>query len=124
MDKDGKLEKDETVLVTVRCIDMAAPTSEVDRKACSECGEMTWVSFSSRNQKFDKILCEPCFFKSDKFKDKDFTAHVTEKCLNSALEILENRGIRTTKEEMVKNLESNIGKKLEIERQKKKRKER
>ncbi len=110
----GKKIDDQKIIITMRCIDMASPTAEVDKIPCSECGEMTWISAMSRKVKFDKIICEPCFFKNRKYEDEDYCACVTEECLNDAFITLENRGIKTTKEEMVKRMEEKIGKKLKI----------
>lgn len=112
-------EEDQTVIMTVRCIDMASPTSGTTKVPCSECGEMTWLSASSRNIKFDKIICDRCFFKSGKHKDKDYHGCVTEECLNDALEALERRGIKTTKEEMIITMEDHIGKEVNIIHKKK-----
>lgn len=111
-----KTEKDENVVITMRCIDMSSPTSDIDKVPCSECGEITWISTSFRGKKIDKIICEKCFFKSGKHKDKDYYACVTEECLNDAFTVLESRGINTTKEEMVRRMEEKIGKKLKIVR--------
>src|SRR3990167_1424555 len=108
------IEEDQEIIVTMRCIDMASPTSDVDKVPCSECGEMTWLSVSGRKMKFDKIICESCFFKSGKHKDGDYHAYVTNECLNEAFTTLESRGIRTTKEEMIRRMEEKIGKKVKI----------
>ena len=115
-------EEDQKVVITMRCIDMTSPTSDVDKVPCSECGEMTWLSVSSREMKFDKIICEACFFKSGKHKDEDYYACVTEECLNDALAALESYGIKTTKEEMVRRMEEKIGKKLKIVKPEKEKK--
>lgn len=112
--KEKYLEKDENVVITMRCIDMASPTSDIDKVPCSECGEITWISTSFRGKKIDKIICENCFFKSGKYKDEDYYACVTEECLNDAFTVLESRGIMTTKEEMIMIMEEKIGKKLKI----------
>lgn len=112
--KEKYLEKDENVVITMRCIDMASPTSDIDKVPCSECGEITWISTSFRGKKIDKIICENCFFKSGKYKDEDYYACVTEECLNDAFTVLESRGIMTTKEEMIMIVEEKIGKKLKI----------
>jgi predicted RNA-binding Zn-ribbon protein involved in translation (DUF1610 family) len=118
MDKNGivekKMDEDQKVLVTMRCIDMVSPSSDVDKVPCSECGEMTWLSASSRNIKFDKIICDSCMIKSGKYKYEDYYACVTEECINDALELLGGRGIKTTKEEMVRMMEEKIGKRLKI----------
>jgi predicted RNA-binding Zn-ribbon protein involved in translation (DUF1610 family) len=108
------VEDDQTVIVTMRCIDMASPRYDTVKVPCSKCGEMTWLSASSRNMKFDKIICEPCFFKDEKHKDGDYNAYVTEESLNDAFIALENRGIKTTKEEMIRKMEEKIGKKLTV----------
>jgi hypothetical protein len=120
--KEKGVEKDESVVIAMRCIDMASPTSDVDKGQCSECGEITWISTSFRGKKIDKIICENCFFKSGKHKDEDYHACVTEECLNDAFIALESRGIKTTKEEMVRRMEENIGKKLKIVKPKKEKK--
>lgn len=126
MGKNGTIgktiEEDQKVIITMRCIDMASPTSDVDKAPCSECGEITWISTSFRKMKFDKIICENCFFKSGKHKDEDYCACSTEECLNDALAALESRGIRTTKEEMVRRMEEKIGKRLQIVKPKKEKK--
>jgi len=109
-----KTEQDESVVITMRCIDMSSPTSEVDKVHCSECGEITWISTSFRGHKIDKIICEKCFFESGKHKEEDYCPCVTEECLNDAFIALESRGIMTTKEEMIRRMEEKIGKKLKI----------
>ena len=114
--EESQKEDDRKVVITMRCIDMASPTSNVDKVPCSECGEMTWLSPSFRKMKVDKIICNPCF---EKYKDKDYHARVTEECINDALASLESRGIRTTKEEMIRRMEEKIGKKLAVTKLKK-----
>ena len=106
------VEENRKIVITMRCIDMASPTSDIDKVPCVECGEMTWLStsFRKRKIKIDKIICNPCFEK--KHKDEDYCVYVTEECLNDAFEALENYGIRTTKEEMIRRMEEKIGKKL------------
>lgn len=111
-------EEDTQVVVTIRCIDMASPISNVDKVPCSECGEMTWVSVSFRNKKIDKVVCEPCFFKNDIYKHKDSHACVTEECLNEAFNWAKQSGYKVTKEDMIKNMEEKIGKKLTVVKQK------
>lgn len=115
----GKIEEDDRqVIITMRCIDMASPTSGTIKVPCSECGEMTWLSAPSRKIKFDKIMCERCFFKSGKHKYKDYQGCVTEECINDALEALGRRGIKTTKEEMIRRMEEYIEKELKVIKQK------
>ncbi len=120
--KEKGVEKDESVVITMRCIDMASPTSDVDKTSCSECGEITWISTSFRGKKIDKIICENCFFKSGKHKDQEYYPCVTEECLNDAFTALERRGIKTTKEDMIRRMEDKIGKKLKIIKPKKEKK--
>lgn len=76
-----KSEKDEIVVITVRCIDMASPHNDSDKIKCGVCGEMTWVSHSWRGKKIDKIICEKCFYNSEEFKKDEFKANVTSKSL-------------------------------------------
>ena len=119
MIKKDVQKDDQKVVITMRCIDMASLTSDIDKVPCAECGEMTWLSISFRKMKVDKIICERCFFKSEKRKDEDYCACVTEECLNDALALLESRGIMTTKEEMIRRMEEKIGKKLAVTKLKK-----
>ena len=116
MEKNVVKEDDQKVVITMRCIDMASPTSDVDKIPCSECGEMTWLSTSFRKMKVDKIICNPCFLKSERPEKEDYCICVTEECLDEAFVLLESRGIKTTKEEMIRRMEEKIGKKLAVTR--------
>lgn len=107
-------DQEESAIVTVRCTDMIRPVSDAVKVPCSDCGEIVWLSLSSRNIKFDKIICEQCFFNNEKQKDEDYSACITEDCINDALKSLERRGVNTTKEELIKKTEEKIGKKLTI----------
>lgn len=114
VEKTEKTKKDENVVITMRCIDMSSHTSNVDKVPCSECGEITWISTSFRGKKIDKIICENCFFKRERYKDEDCCPCTTEGCLNEAFAALESLGVKTTKEEMIRRMEEKIGKKLKI----------
>lgn len=111
-------EKDQSIVITMRCIDMVPRTSNIDKVPCSECNEMTWISTSFRDKKVDKIICEHCFLKSGRHKDEDYHACVTEECIIEALSQLENSGLKTTRKEMVKKMEKKIGKKIIVIKQK------
>lgn len=112
---DGVDEEDIIVVMTIRCIDMAAHIDNVDRKPCSECGEMTWISKSFRGKNIDKIVCQTC---SDKIygKDKEYSLCTTQECLDEAFKWTKQHGTDTTKEEMIRNMEDKIGKSIKIER--------
>ncbi len=107
-------EEDIIVVMTVRCIDMAATTENIDKIPCTECGEMTWISTSFRGKKIDKIVCKPCY---DKIyhNEKEYFACTTQECLDEAFEWAKQHGINITKEEMVMKMEDNIGKSIKIE---------
>jgi hypothetical protein len=111
-------KKDEIVVVTMRCIDMAASRSDVDKIRCAECGEMTWLSISWRGKKIDRIICESCF-KNRKYKNSDYSACVTEECLEEAVESVRDNYGETTpdkdiKKRMIKIVEEKLGKKVKI----------
>lgn len=112
---DGVDEEDIIVVMTVRCIDMAAPTENIDKKPCTECGEMTWISTSFRDKNIDKIVCQPCYNKIYP-KEKEYIACVTQECIDEAFEWAKRHGINTTKEEMIMNMEDQIGKSIKIEK--------
>ena len=45
------MSDDEKILVvTMRCIDIAASCSDIDKIKCGECGEMTWLSIYWRRK--------------------------------------------------------------------------
>lgn len=113
--KDDQKEDDQKIIVTMRCADMSFPSHGSVKVPCSECGDITWLSVSSRKIKFDKIICEKCFSKNEKNKHEDYCACVTEECLKDAFVTLERHGIKTTKEEMIRRIEKKIGKKLIVE---------
>lgn len=113
--KDKKKEEDIIVVMTVRCIDMAATTENIDKRPCTECGEMTWISTSFRGKKIDKIVCQPCYNKIYG-KDKEYIACTTQECIDEAFEWAIQHGINTTKEEMIMNMEDKIGKSIKIEK--------
>lgn len=115
-------ENDQNVVITARCIDMEYPSPGTVKVPCSECGEMTWLSKSSRKIKFDKIMCESCLSENKEYNDENCFMHVTEECLDDAFDILSIHGIKTTKDEMVKNIEDQLGKKIKIVRTEKKKK--
>lgn len=110
--------KDQIVVVTVRCMDMTAYYDDVDKIPCSECGEMTWLSSSWKGKKIDKIVCGHCF-ENGKYKNTDYSANVTEECLNGATKrIRELYGLTETDKELRKRaidiMEKQIGKKINI----------
>lgn len=111
-------EKNEIVVVTARCMDISAYYDDIDKMPCSECGEMTWLTSSWRGRKIDKVICGHCF-ESGKFKNIDYSANVTEECLNNAIKaIREHYGRTETDKELKKKaieiLEKQIGKKINI----------
>lgn len=113
-DDHCRKEDDQNVVVTMRCTDIKSPAYGSVKVPCSECGEITWLSTSSRNIKFDKIICQQCFYKDKKYKDEECRVCVTEECINDVLISLERLGIKTTKEDMIKKMEEKIGKKLVV----------
>lgn len=111
-------DKEEIIVITMRCIDMAASCDNIDTMRCAECGEMTWLSTSWREKKIDKVICESCFGKG-KYQDGDYSANVTENCLNDAIKIIrEHYGMAKTekeiREKMIKIMENKLGKKINI----------
>jgi hypothetical protein len=110
--------KEEIVVVTMRCIDTAASCSDIDKIKCSVCGEMTWLSSSWRGKRIDRAVCEPCFEK-EKCVHRDYTACVTKSCLNDALKRLKSScNIRGTdkdiKKRMMEHMEKKMGMKIVI----------
>jgi hypothetical protein len=116
--KSSEANKDEMIVVTMRCIDMAASCSDIDKIKCSVCGETTWLSSSWRGKKIDRAICEPCFAK-EKYVHRDYTACVTKSCLNDALKQLKNScNIKGTdkdiKKRMMEHMEKKMGTKIII----------
>lgn len=110
--------KEEIIVVTMRCIDMAASCSDIDKIKCAECGEMTWLSISWRGKKIDRAVCEPCFEK-EKYKNSDYSTYVTKSCLNDALEQLKDtlhpEGTdEDIKKRMITHMEKKMGVKITI----------
>ena len=113
-------DEDQVVVLTMRCIDMAPSIDNIEKVPCSECGEMTWLSGSWKGKKIDKIVCIKCFYKSKEYKSGDYTASVTEECLEEAkdyakrnlnIEKLTDKEIKT---EIVVTVEEEIGKEIKI----------
>jgi hypothetical protein len=112
-------EEEEIIVVTTRCIDMAASCSDIDKIKCSECGEMTWLSSSWRGKRIDRAVCQHCFEGKDKYKKSDYSAYVTNSCLNDALKQLKEtvhpKGTdEAIKKRMIRYIEEAIGKKIAI----------
>ena len=108
------------IVVTARCIDMAASCEDIDRVPCTECGEITWLSSSWRGKKIDKIVCGACFEKG-KYKNKDHSVNVTEECLNDAAKFVKenygrSRSDKEVKKIMMDIMEKRIGRKINIEK--------
>lgn len=113
--------KDEIVVITVRCIDMASPRNDSDKIKCDICGEMTWVSHSWRGKKIDKIICENCFYNSEEFKKDEFKANVTSKSLQEYTDwarryyhISSFITDEEIKNDILRRFEMKIGKKIKI----------
>jgi hypothetical protein len=114
----GEENKEEITVVTMRCIDMAASCSDIDKVKCSVCGEMTWLSSSWRGKKIDRAVCEPCF-EDEKYIHSDYTTYVTKSCLNDALKQLKDSySIKGTdkdiKKRMIEHMEKKMGMKIII----------
>lgn len=109
------MSDDEKILVvTMRCIDIAASCSDIDKIKCTECGEMTWLSISWRGKKIDRTVCEKCFEKENKYKS-DCSIYVTKNCLNDALKHLkEAENPRGTDEEIKKRMISYMERKMGV----------
>lgn len=110
--------KDKIIVVTARCIDMAAYVDDIDKRPCEDCGEMTWVSSSWREKRIDKIICGTCFDKEE-YRRKDYSTNVTEESINDAIELVKSRyNPDMTKEEIrvriVKIVEREMGRKINI----------
>jgi hypothetical protein len=107
-------EKEEIIVVTMRCINMAASCSDIDKIKCAECGEMTWLSSSWRGKRIDKAVCEQCF-EIERYKKRDYSTCVTKSCLNDALEQVKDTCIiRGTDEDIKKRMVSYIEKKMGV----------
>jgi hypothetical protein len=111
-------EKEEVIVVTMRCIDMAACCDDIDKIKCADCGEMTWLSSHWRGKKIDRAVCEHCFEK-DEYKNVDYSAYVTKNCLNDAAKQLKKSenlkgGYEDIKKRMIEYLEKKLGKKVTI----------
>jgi len=111
--------EDQVIVLTMRCIDMAPSSYDLEKRPCAECGEMTWLSGSWRGKKVDKIVCTECFYKSKEYKNGDYTANVTEECLEDAKNwARRNLSTKKTDEEikarMIEIMENKTGKKLKI----------
>lgn len=110
---------DKIVVVTKRCIDISSYDSDVDKRPCSECGEITWLSNSWRGKKIDRIICDQCFFKSKEYEKGDYIPSATEECLEQAVQwVRDHFDTKETdeeiKEKIIKTVESKIGKKIEL----------
>lgn len=111
-------DKEEIIVITMRCIDVAASCSDIDKIKCEECGEMTWLSVSWRGKKIDRVVCKPCFEK-DKYKNSGYSACVSKRCLDDALKHLKlTENLDGTDEEikkrMITYMEEKMGKKVTI----------
>lgn len=113
-------DEDQIVVLTIRCIDMAPSSDDVKKAPCSTCGEMTWLSSSWKGKKIDKIICSECFYKSKEYKNGDYSASVTEECLEGAKDWvrrnlnLENLTDKEIKAGIVEVMEGEIRKEIKI----------
>ena len=108
-------EKDEIIVVTTRCIDMAASCSDIDKIKCADCGEMTWLSSSWRGKKIDRAVCDHCFEDKERYKNSDVSAYVTKRCLNDALKQLKDTcRLEGTDEDIKKKMVEYVEKKIGI----------
>jgi hypothetical protein len=110
-------EKEEAIVVTVRCIDMTASCVDIDIAKCTECGEETWLSTSWREKKIDKIVCKHCFDKN--YMDGDYSANITEECLNQVIKFVRERCSTTRPEkeirkELIDMMQEKLGKQINI----------
>ena len=122
--KEVDEETDETIIITVRCIDMASPRSDSDKIKCDMCGEMTWISHSWKSwkgKKIDKVICEKCFYNSEQFKNNKFGAGITSENLQEyvdwAREYYNIPSFITDKEikdDILRKFGKKIGKKINI----------
>ena len=112
-------DKEEIIVVTARCTDVAASCGDIDKVPCTGCGEMTWLSNSWRGKKIDKIICVHCFKNSEKYKGSDCSANVTERCISDAVEWAKKnhcpeRTRKEIREEMIRIMEEKMGRKIKI----------
>ena len=112
-------DEDQVVVLTMRCINMAPSSHDVEKVPCAECGEMTWLSSSWKEKKIDKIVCMECFYKSKEYKSGDYTANITEECIEEAIDwARRNLNIKKTDEEIkteiVEIVEGEIRKEIKI----------
>lgn len=110
---------DEVAVITVRIIDMAPPSDDTEKRLCSVCGEMTWLSKHWKGKRIDKIICEKCFYDSEEYKKKEINPKVTEECVESAIKKIRMLyNLKDTDDEIRERLmiefEKKIGKKIEI----------
>jgi len=117
--REIKMNEDQIIVITVKCVDMAHPSYDSEKRPCEDCGEMTWLSSSWKEKKIDKIICTECFYNSKEYKSGDYSANVTEECLEDAKNwARRNLGIKKTDQEiktrMVETIENKMGKKLKI----------
>lgn len=110
---------DKVVVITKRCIDISSYGYDIDKRPCSECGEMTWLSKSWRRKKIDQIICDKCLVNSKEYKNDDYIACTTEECLEEAVQWVRNHfDTRETdeviKEKIIQTIENKIGKMIKI----------
>lgn len=118
MSDKEETDKEEIIVVTMRCIDMAASCSDIDKIKCANCGEWTWLSVSWRGKRIDKAICEPCFEKEE-YKSRDISACITRECLDDVLkqlkEIYDLKGTdKNIKKRMIEHMEKKMGRKITI----------
>lgn len=112
-EKDIKEDNDANIVVTMRCMDVV-PYTDVDKRKCDDCGEMTWISSSFRDRKVDKVICSVCIEKYiEGYNDEDCDMLVTEKCLEDAINAVACRtGEMCTREDVLKAVENKVGRKI------------
>lgn len=115
-------DKDQMIVITTRCIDMAPPDHDVKKEKCQECGEMVWLSSQWNGKKIDKIICAVCFHESKEYESGDYIASVTDECLEDAKDwVRRNLNVgaiddNEIRKKMIEVVESSIGKKLNVVR--------
>lgn len=104
--------EDKTMVVTMRVIDLANPVHGAWRIPCDECGELTWISSIWKNKKIDQVVCKPCWL--TKYNDGDYVTCTTEEIIEQALEMLRGSGMDVTREELLKDMEFGIGRRIKV----------
>lgn len=126
MNKEKEKEDNTVVVVAYGCQFLDKPIEGSLIRNCDDCGIEVWISPSSQGKKIDRIECMQCYEKnvgenSYKGKQEDIVTCITEDQLAEFnLYSKQRNGYEMTADEILRDLEMKLGRKVVLEKKKEK----